>query len=109
MPGKRNFVSYIKEAFLNRWNLLVFGGAVAAAFISGYPEALLPVVAAGEIAYLAFLSTNKRFQWVIEARANRGQVFRDALGPRSSDLQRAHDSSDVGAVLDRSAGREGSQ
>ena len=36
-----------------RWNLLFLGGAAAAAVISGHPDVALPLVAAGEIAYLA--------------------------------------------------------
>ena len=45
--------SYFRTAFANRWNLLFVGGGVAAALISGFPGVLLPLVAAGEIYYLA--------------------------------------------------------
>ena len=40
---------YLRTAFTTRWNLLFFGGGVAAAFISGFPEVILPLVAAGNI------------------------------------------------------------
>nr|HEX4317985.1 hypothetical protein [Kofleriaceae bacterium] len=60
---------YLKEAFLFRWNLLVFGGAAAAAAISGHPDIAMPLVAAIEVTYLAGLSTLPRFQSAIDAKA----------------------------------------
>jgi len=60
---------YVKEAFTFRWNLLFFGGAVAAAVLSPSPDIVLPLVAAGEVAYLAGLTTLPRFQAAIDARA----------------------------------------
>ncbi len=67
---KAGFFRYIKEAFTFRWNLLIFGGAAAAAMLSGHPDVALPLVAAGEIAYLAGLSTLPRFQSAIDAKAH---------------------------------------
>ena len=61
---------YLKEAFAFRWNLLIFGGAVAAAFISPSPDIILPLIAAGELAYLAGLVTLPRFQRAIDAKAH---------------------------------------
>lgn len=66
---KAGMFRYIKEAFLFRWNLLVFGGAAAAATISGHVDVALPLVAAAEVAYLAGLSTLPRYQAAIDARA----------------------------------------
>ncbi|MBK9030429.1 MAG: hypothetical protein IPL61_03660 [Myxococcales bacterium] len=60
---------YVQEAFTYRWNLLILGGAAAAAVISGRPDVALPLVAAGEIAYLAALTTLPRFQGAIDAKA----------------------------------------
>src|SRR5688572_30702663 len=60
---------YLKEAFTFRWNLLFFGGAVAAALLSPSPDIVLPLVAAGEVAYLAGLATLPRFQGAIDAKA----------------------------------------
>lgn len=60
---------YIKEAFKFRWNLLVFGGAAAAALLSGHADIMLPLVAAGEITYLAGISTLPRFQKAIDSKA----------------------------------------
>jgi len=65
---KAGIIRYLKEAFMFRWNLLFFGGAVAAAIISPSPDIVLPLVAAGEVAYLAGLTTLPRFQAAIDAK-----------------------------------------
>ncbi|HWO24277.1 MAG TPA: hypothetical protein VNO30_36285 [Kofleriaceae bacterium] len=69
-PKKAGIFRYIKEAFTFRWNLLLFGGAAAAAAISGHADIALPLVAAAEITYLAGLTTLPRFQSAIDAKAN---------------------------------------
>ena len=66
---KAGFWRYIKEAFLYRWNLLFFGGAVTAAAISPVPDIALPLVAAAELTYLGGLVTLPRFQAAIDAKA----------------------------------------
>ena len=53
---------YVKAAFKNRWNLLALAGAVGAAFISGHPDVILPLVLAGQLAYLGFAATHPKFQ-----------------------------------------------
>ena len=69
-PKKAGILRYLKEAFSFRWNLLLFGGAAAAAAISGHADVALPLVAAAEITYLAGLTTLPRFQSAIDAKAN---------------------------------------
>jgi chemotaxis protein histidine kinase CheA len=69
-PKKAGLFRYLKEAFAFRWNLLLFGGAAAAAAISGHADIALPLVAAAEITYLAGLTTLPRFQSAIDAKAN---------------------------------------
>jgi hypothetical protein len=64
---------YLKEAFLFRWNLLLFGGAAAAAVVSGHADIALPLVAAAEVTYLAGLSTLPRFQAAIDAKVRAEQ------------------------------------
>ena len=56
-----------------RWNLLLFGGAAAAAVVSGHADIALPLVAAAEVAYLAGLTTLPRFQSAIDAKARAEQ------------------------------------
>lgn len=72
MAGKKRagWFRYVKEAFSYRWNLLIFGGAVAAAAISGHADVALPLVAAAEVAYLGGLVTLPRFQAAIDAKAS---------------------------------------
>lgn len=66
---KAGLFRYLKEAFLFRWNLLLFGGAAAAAVVSGHADIALPIVAAAEVTYLAGLATLPRFQAAIDAKA----------------------------------------
>jgi hypothetical protein len=79
--------SYLKEAFLFRWNLLLFLGAAAAATISPLPDVLLPVVAIGELTYLTGLISIPRFRAAIDAkvhasgRSAEGQTARDQPPP----------------------------
>src|SRR5262249_5936889 len=61
---------YLKEAFVFRWNLLILGGASAAALLSGHFDTLMPLVAAAELTYLAGLSTLPRYQAAIDAKAH---------------------------------------
>jgi hypothetical protein len=73
-------MKYLKAAFASRWNLLLFGGGVAAALITGFPGVLLPLVAAGEIYYLASMTTNGRFRAAVdaqEAKARRAAAHAD--------------------------------
>ena len=74
---KAGWLRYLKEAFTYRWNLLIFGGAVAAAWMSPSPDIILPLIMAGEMAYLGGLTTLPRFQAAIDAKARtegRGQA-----------------------------------
>src|SRR5262245_16134870 len=63
-----------------RWNLLLFGGAAAAALVSGHADIALPLVAAAEVTYLAGLATLPRFQGAIDAKARAEE--RGAPGPQ---------------------------
>jgi len=62
--------SYLKEAFLFRWNMLLFAGAAVAAAISPIPDVLLPLVAIGEVTYLTGLVSMPRFRAAIDAKAH---------------------------------------
>jgi hypothetical protein len=70
-------LDYLWEAFKFRWNVLVLGGATAAAVLSGKPDIALPLVAAGEMAYLAGMTAIPKFREAIDAKKwneNRGEV-----------------------------------
>ena len=62
--------AYLREAFLFRWNLLLFLGSGAAAALTSAPEVLLPLVAAGELVYLAGLVSIPRFRAAVDAKAH---------------------------------------
>jgi hypothetical protein len=59
---------YLREAFLFRWNLLLFLGGTAAAALTPVAPVLLPLVAAAEVTYLAGLVSIPRFRAAIDAR-----------------------------------------
>ena len=61
---------YLKEAFLFRWNLLFFLGGAAAAALTPLAGVLLPLVAAGELTYLAGLVSIPRFRAAIDAKVH---------------------------------------
>ena len=63
---------YLKEAFLFRWNLLLFLGGTAAAALTPFAGVLLPLVGAGELTYLAGLISIPRFRAAIDAKVHAG-------------------------------------
>jgi predicted nucleic acid-binding Zn-ribbon protein len=78
------FGAYLKTAFTARWNLLLFGGGVAAAFISGFPGVLLPLVVAGEVYYLASMIANDRFRSAVEAQDAKARRAVEVSGAREA-------------------------
>ena len=58
---------YLRTAFTYHWNLLYVGAGVAVAVISGRPDVVLPLVAAGEVLYLASMYANDRFRAAVDA------------------------------------------
>jgi hypothetical protein len=79
---------YLKEAFLFRWNLLFFLGGTAAAAMAPLSAALLPLVAAGELVYLAGLVSVPRFRAAIDAKIHAagkgGEADRQPAQPAQS-------------------------
>lgn len=67
-PEGASMQDYLREAFLFRWNLLLFVGGAAAAAMLPLSGVLLPLVAAGEVAYLAGLVSMPRFRAAIDAK-----------------------------------------
>lgn len=61
-------IKYIKTAFLNQWNLLLFAGGMGFAVLSGRPDITIPLVLAGETAYLGLLGTHPKFQSYVNAQ-----------------------------------------
>jgi len=77
IQGGAGLGEYLKRAFLYRWNLLVFLGSVAAGALSPWPDAMIPLVLAGEIAYLGSLVSVPRFRDAVDAL-----VHKEAQQPR---------------------------
>src|SRR6478752_440215 len=67
-PQSADTRTYLKEAFLFRWNLLFFLGGTAAAALTPLAPVLLPLVGAGELAYLTGLISVPRFRAAIDAK-----------------------------------------
>ena len=82
---------YLKAAFTYHWNLLYVGAGAAVAFISGRPDVVLPLVAAGEVLYLASMFTNDH--------------FRSAVDAQDAKARRAADTADRQAAYDRIRGQ----
>jgi hypothetical protein len=72
-PQGAGLKDYLKEAFLFRWNLLFFLGGLAGAAIGPLSDVTLPLVFAGELAYLAALTSLPRFRAAIDARVHTAQ------------------------------------
>lgn len=64
-----SFGNYLKTAFLNRWNLLAFLGSAGFALLTPEVGLFLPLVLAGEVAYVGLLSANSKFQRYVDAQA----------------------------------------
>src|SRR3954468_18013644 len=69
-PRAAGMGDYLKEAFLFRWNLLLFLGSTAAAALTPIPDLLLPLVGAGELVYLTGLVSVPRFRAAIDAKVH---------------------------------------
>ena len=78
------FGRYFKTAFTTRWNLLFFGAGVAAGVISGFPGIVIPLVAAGELYYLASMLGNERFRASVDAQDAKSRREADAVGSREA-------------------------
>jgi hypothetical protein len=75
-PRQAGMGRYLAEAFLFRWNLLLLFGGAAAAILTPYSDVLIPLIGAGELTYLAGLTSIPRFRAAIDAK-----VYGEAKGP----------------------------
>jgi hypothetical protein len=69
---------YLREAFLFRWNMLLFIGGAAAAVLTPFPDLLLPLVGAAEVTYLAGLVSMPRFRAAIDAKIHAARQTKPA-------------------------------
>ena len=70
-PQGGGLKDYLKEAFFFRWNLLFFLGGLAGAAIAPLGDVTVPLVLAGELAYLAALTSLPRFRAAIDAKVHK--------------------------------------
>jgi hypothetical protein len=75
---------YLKAAFTYHWNLLAVGAGTAFALISGRPDVVLPLVAAGEVLYLASMFSNDRFRSAVDAREAKARRQADTAETRAA-------------------------
>jgi hypothetical protein len=73
MPVSATLGDYVRQAFRARWNLLAFLGGATAALLSPWPDALLPIVAAGELFYLTAMVMNQRFRASVDAQLHKAR------------------------------------
>jgi hypothetical protein len=83
-PRTAGLGDYVKEAFFFRWNLLFFLGGTTAAALTPLAPVLLPLVAAGELTYLAGLISVPRFRAAIDARRHAARRGEDVAAPRQA-------------------------
>jgi hypothetical protein len=79
-------MDYLKEAFLFRWNLLFFLGGIAGAAIAPLPDVTIPLVFAGELAYLGALISLPRFRAAIDARVRSAAATTPAAATTAPSL-----------------------
>ena len=75
---------YLKAAFTYHWNLLYVGAGTAVALISGRPDVVLPLIAAGEVFYLAKMFTNDRFRAAVDAQDAKAQRESETADTRAA-------------------------
>ena len=87
MKTSAGIAEYLKRAFLYRWNLLLFLGATAAAAISPFPDALIPLVLAAEVAYLGGLVSRPHFRDAIDAQVHQEAQHQEVAGIAGGDRE----------------------
>jgi hypothetical protein len=61
-------MKYFKEAFRNHWNLLAFLSGGVFSLLTGRADIFMPLVVAGELAYVGLLGTHPRFREYVDAQ-----------------------------------------
>jgi hypothetical protein len=70
-PQGAGLKDYLKEAFFFRWNMLFFLGGLAGAAIMPLGDVTVPLVLAGELAYMTALTSLPRFRAAIDAKVHK--------------------------------------
>ena len=83
-PHGAGLTDYLKEAFVFRWNLLLFLGSLGGAALAPLSDVTFPLVMAGELAYLTALIAMPRFRAAIDAKIHakrKGEPAASAASP----------------------------
>lgn len=67
--GPRRFRRYLRAAFLQPWNLLLFFGSIGMTVVTGTQD-LTPFIMAAEMTFLAGLASMPRFRTAVDAKIN---------------------------------------
>lgn len=67
MPQPAGLRKYIRKAVRIPWNLLAFIGGLFGATLSPWPDALMPLVVAAELAFIGGMISMKRFRDAVDA------------------------------------------
>ncbi len=81
----RGIRRYLRAAFIQPWNLLLFFGAMGLSVVSGTADTLAPLIMAAELAYVTGLSAMPRFRIAIDAKIAKDE--REAESTLSPDAQ----------------------
>ena len=85
-PHGAGLTDYLKEAFVFRWNLLLFLGGLGGAALAPLSDVTLPLVMAGELAYLTALIALPRFRAAIDAKVHAKRKDQPAASAASPSL-----------------------
>jgi hypothetical protein len=90
MPESAGLKRYLRKAFLLPWNVLALVGGLGVAILSPWPDAMLPLVMAAEMAFLGGLISRPRFRSAVDAeehaRRNREGSSSQLPGSALNDL-----------------------
>jgi hypothetical protein len=90
MPESAGLKRYLRKAFLLPWNVLALLGGLGVAILSPWPDAMLPLVMAAEMAFLGGLISRPRFRSAVDAeehaRRNREGSSSQLPGSALNDL-----------------------
>jgi hypothetical protein len=90
MPESAGLKRYLRKAFLLPWNVLALLGGLGVAILSPWPDAMLPLVMAAEMAFLGGLISRPRFRSAVDAeehaRRNREGSSTQLPGSALNDL-----------------------
>ncbi len=78
MPRTLGILDYVKEAFLDKWNAVLFALGMGAGIVTLRPDLFWPPVIALELLFLLVLSQNRRFQRACAAKETAREAWEQA-------------------------------